>query len=166
MVSFDLWIPALTKPKETFASAKKKASWGDAILQFVIAGVIAGLISGFIGGAAAASALADQPGVTVTGAGSAVLGGLGAIFLAITTPIVMVVGAFIVCAIIGFLVNAIFKRKGELKQFYYVVALYNAPLTIVNSVLGAIPVVGMLTFVTMLYGLYLLYLSIKEVYQL
>jgi hypothetical protein len=165
MVSFDLWIPAVTKPKETFASAKKKADWGDAIIQLVIAGIIAGLIGGFVGGASLAGFLGSQPGTTVTGAGTAVLGGIGAIIGAIVTPIIYVVSLLVGCFILNLLVNAIFKGKGELKQLYYVVSLYYAPLAILSAVLSAIPVIGLATILVSLYELYLLYLAVKEVNQ-
>ena len=78
----------------------------------------------------------------------------------------MVVGLLVGCAIVNWLVQVLFKGKGNLKQLYYVTALYYAPLSLLSTVLSIIPVVGLLTIVIGLYQLYLLYLAVKEVHKL
>jgi len=166
MVSFNLWIPAVTKPKETFASAKKKVDRDDAIKQVAVAGIIGGLINGAIGGSKIAETLGILAMVSKNEA--AIFGwagaAIGAVVGAIAMPILMVACLFIGCFIIDLIVTKAFKGKGDSKQLFYLMALYTAPLSLLSTVLSLIPIIGLFTFLIGLYQIYLLYLAVKAVY--
>lgn len=144
MVEFptDLWIPALTKPGETFSKLKGKASLVDAVIVMAVVGLISGILMGL---------LAGPVGII----GGAIGGAIGAVIMSL-------VGVGVV-----WLIAKLLGGKGEFTQQYYVFTLFWAPITLINGVLGLVPVIGSLVSgLLSLYALYPLTLSIKQVHKL
>ncbi|NIO44678.1 MAG: hypothetical protein GTN36_03955 [Candidatus Aenigmarchaeota archaeon] len=159
-MNFNLWIDSLTKPIPTFKKEKKNATLGEGALHIAVAGLISGFISGIYQmffGAAFASYLSPFA--------SAFAGPM--IFLAslILTPIMAVIGWLILSGIL-YIFAMLFGGKGSYTTQSYLYAIYYAPLSIISSILVLIPIAGwILSFVLMIYGLYLLTMALKEVHN-
>lgn len=161
--TFNLWKDILTKPVETFKKEERNADWGKAVIHLIIAGVIAGFLTG----------LAVMAGLTaVTGMGGMGAGMIGAgigaaAFLVsiIVTPLVAVIAWIIVSGIL-YVFAMIFGAKGDFKNQSYLIALYLAPILVINTIFSLIPIIGpILGFLVMLYGLYLLTMALKQVHK-
>lgn len=64
---------------------------------------------------------------------------------------------------IVYLLGRAFGGTGEFGELAYGFALFSAPLTVLGSVVGIIPVVGpFIAFAVSIYGLYLTYLAIQS----
>jgi hypothetical protein len=131
------WISALTKPAEsTFEAEKPKADLTKAIIALVIGGVVSGFFSGV------SSLLWARGG----------LGGLlGSI---IVGPIIYIIAFFIVAAIL-YVTATVLGGKGDFTVHVYLGSLIFVPVSMINAVLGLIPILGGL--VGFLVGLYALY---------
>ncbi|MDO8624584.1 MAG: YIP1 family protein [Candidatus Diapherotrites archaeon] len=147
----DVWMNALLKPKETFASEKSKADLGKGIINFVIAG----LISGVIGFVATTFALGGSNGATGAVMGAAV-GALGIV----VSPIVMVIGSLIGAGVV-YLFAKLLGGKGTYTQLFYLTSLYAVPIAVLG-IIGIIPIIGLIGILVMLYTVYLEILAIAE----
>jgi hypothetical protein len=144
---FETWRRVLTQPGEPVFLQEKENPNGTlqtALIWMLIAGVVAAIF-GFIASAIGASSTAamlsqaglppevqEQMGPMLAAAtGSA---GLAAI---ITVPVFFLIGTFILHLIAGLL-----GGQGEYSKFAYLVATFQAPLTIASSVLSIIPFLG------------------------
>jgi len=136
---------------------------GQGILNIVIAGVI----SGFIGGLAALTGLSavggmGNAGTTMMGTGFGIMAFVTALII---TPILLLIGLFIISAII-YVFALILKGKGDFTKQTYMIAMFWSPILVVGSIAGIIPFVGgILNFLVGLYGLYLLTLALKQVHK-
>jgi len=135
----NLWIEALTKPKETFASQKAKADFASAAANYAVAGAIGGLIVYIM---------------SVIGMFPAKMGLEIIIQNAILYPIGAVIGVGIVHLLAGML-----GGKGGFTQQYHLMSILAPGLAVGSS----IPLVGILIG---LYGIYLSVLAVQEVYGL
>ncbi len=163
MIDFKIWKEVLTKPVEAFKKEEKKADLGKGAMHLIIAGVIAGFISGLavLFGITAVGTMGGFDSM-VMGAGVGVFAFIASLIL---TPIMSVIGWLIGSGII-YVFAMIFKGKGNFTNQSYLLALYGAPLMVINSILGIIPFIGpILAFLVWLYGLYLLTMAIKQVHK-
>ncbi len=155
------WKGALTEPRDTFASEKKKATLSGALMHIAVPSVIIGLLVGavfaFVG-----SLLSFIPGA----------GWLGALGIAaiIIMPIAFLAGFAVFQAVyvgIMHLVAGALGGKGGFTQLYYLNAMIFAPVFIISALLGIIPLLGALLSVLLwIYSLYLTVLAVKEVHSL
>ena len=136
-------MQVLTKPSEASFQAVKgsvKTSWT------VIALLVAGAISGLLG-----KLLSGDVGAMVTGLIGGAIGGL--------------IGYYI-GQVILWIFAKIFGGKGGLGFQANLLALFYAPLTVVNSILALIPVVGLiLTLIVGIYELVLLTFGLKVTHE-
>lgn len=155
----ELWQNALTKPVETLKTEKKNTDLMEGIKQvaiaFAIPGLLAGLVLVFIG-----SMLAFIPG-------AGFLAGLGIIAI-IAAPIFSAVFGVIAMAIgqaVLYVVSTAMGGKGTYEQQFYLSAIWSAPLMLLSMILGVVPFLGaLLSLLLSLYGLYLLWLTLKAVH--
>ena len=159
-MNFNLWIDSLTKPIPTFKKEKKKANLGEGALHMAVAGLITGFITGlyemFFGSIFASQFLPIA---------SPLAGPM--IFLAslIITPIIAVIWWLIVSGIL-YIFALLLGGKGSYATQSYLYAIYSAPLGIISSILLLIPLAGwLLSFILMIYGLYLLTMALKEAHN-
>lgn len=117
-VPFDLWIPALTKPTETFTKQKGKASLGDAVIAMCLAGLVGGAIGGL---------LAGLTGLVVGAIAGLIVSGL-------LSPLIVNGVIWVMAKILG--------GKGSYSEQTYFYSLFAAPILIIGGVLTLIPVVG------------------------
>jgi hypothetical protein len=179
---YQVWIDAVTKPNianyesianEPDASVGTAALWLFAALA--VGGIIGGLISLLFG-----SSLSSQLGPLLQSLppesqetlqpllGSA--GGAGGSFLGVIcgAPVGAVfglLGYFIGVGIQSWLAT-LFGGTGSFGKFFYVNAAYQAPITLVTSIVGNIPLVGCLGIFIGLYSLYLNFISLQAVHKL
>lgn len=79
-----------------------------------------------------------------------------------------VVGALIFFVIISFILNLIARAlggTGEYQDMVYAMSTYTAPMTIINGVLGGIPIVNLLVLFTGFYAFVLQIIAIKTVHR-
>jgi len=184
MISIDLWISALTKPKETFASAaKSKVMWSDAIVPLLIVGVVGGVIGGLVTMMTFSQTMAkvneqlQQLGIALPAAVVPQFGITEVIVNAIVTPIGLVIGMFVVTAIV-FAIARMIGGKGNwnvdfIRQFY-LTTISGCPLYLISIAANALIILslsfatisGLISLLVAVYGLYLLYLIVKEVHRL
>lgn len=155
-MDFNLWIDSLTKSVPTFKKEKKKVNLGEGALHMAIAGLITGFITGLyqmvIGSAITSQLFPMASGFVGVAAFLATL---------ILTPIWFVISWLIVSGIL-YIFALLFGGKGNYTTQSYLYAIYNAPLSIITTILALIPFVGpFLVFIVMLYGLYLLTMALK-----
>ncbi|MBI4896210.1 MAG: YIP1 family protein [Candidatus Aenigmarchaeota archaeon] len=151
MIDFNLWKKVLTSPVDAF---KKAGTLSDGLMHIVVAGLISGFISG----------LAVMLGFSKAGlsTGLGIAGFVGAL---IGTPIMFVIGTLIVSVIL--LVFAkLLSGKGDYGTQTYCLALYGAPLSIILTIAGLIPIIGaLLSALVALYSLYLLTIALRQTHQ-
>jgi hypothetical protein len=99
---------------------------------------------------------------TQAGAMGAVVGGAVGLVAIITTPIAMVI-AWLLMSVVLFIFAKLLGGKGGYGVQSHLIALYLAPLMVVMTVLGLIPVVGgIIGLLLELYSLYLLTMALKS----
>ena len=168
----DTWRRVLTQPGEPVFEQEKMNPNGTlqtALIWMLIAGVVAaifGLIAGAIGGSSAA-AIIDQmdlpPDVAAQLAPmiGPMLGG-GGLLAIVTVPVFFLIGTFIL-----HLIAKLLGGQGEYSKFAYLASTFQAPLTIVSSILAIIPLLGgCVSLLIAIYGYVLSYFAIKVNYGL
>ena len=157
------WIMALTKPKEAFDEFKGQASVGEAAKMFALVGAVLGLLAAVL-----LLVLASVAGTFMLVMGvPAWLIGIGVVGI-VVIPLLFALGyavaSFVSLWVFNF-VCGLLGGKGKFEELYFLIALYAIPLSIAMAVVGVIPFLGaLLHLLLMLYGLYLLYLVVKEVH--
>ena len=162
-LDFELWKNAITNPKETFKKEEKKANIGEGVKQIGIAGLITGAIVGIAAmvGLSYAGSVLGIPGMTA-GTGLGVVALLSSIIM---TPIFMVIYWILGSGII-YIFSMIFGGKGSFTKQSYLIAIYYAPIMVITSILGIIPVLGpIIGFIVALYSLYLLTMALKQAHK-
>ena len=159
-MNFNLWIDSLTKPIKTFKKEKHNANLTEGAIHIAVAGVISGFIVGLyqmVIGAAITSEIFPMFSGLV---------GVAAFFGSlILTPIMSVIGWLITSGVL-FVFALLFGGKGNYKTQSYLYAIYSAPLSIISSIVSLIPLIGpFLALLALVYGLYLLTMSLKEAHQ-
>lgn len=174
------WIRVLTGPGEAVFEQEQnspQATLTTGLIWTVLAAVVTGVL-GFIQSLLFASSAAgmmemfagmDLPpesrAMLESMAGGGMLAGMGgasSLLTIIISPIIFLIGA----GIIHLLAN-ILGGQGDFGRFAYLFAAIGAPISIVNSVLGFIPVVGgCVAFLLTIYSVVLNYFAIKVSYNL
>jgi hypothetical protein len=165
------WIRVLSGPKEeTFEQeqASPNATLSTALIWTVIAAVAAAIF-GFIQSLIFASSAQGMLGMIsqmvnqMMGAGLfAGAGGAGAFAGIIITPIAFLIGVGIIHLIANLL-----GGRGDFGRFAYLAAAIQAPVSIISSLLGFIPVLGgCVALLISIYSIVLEYFAIKVSYKL
>jgi hypothetical protein len=166
------WRRVVTQPGEPVFLEEKSNPNGTlqtAIIWMVIAGVVAGIfgaIAGAIGASSMAAMLgqADLPPEVMAQMGPLVstlsaTSGLAAI---ITVPLFFLIGTFIL-----HLIAKMLGGQGDYGKFAYLAGTFQAPLTIVSSILAVIPVLGgCVSFLIVIYTYVLSFFAVKANYGL
>lgn len=169
---FETWRRVLTQPGEPVFLQERENPNGTlqtALIWMVIAGVVAaifGFIASSIGASSAATILsqAGLPPEAQAQLGPMLAAATGSVGLAaiITVPVFFLIGTFILHLIAGML-----GGQGEYSKFAYLVATFQAPLTIASSILSIIPVLGgCVGFLIAIYGYVETYFAVKAHYGL
>jgi hypothetical protein len=147
---FMTWKKVLMEPKKAFAQMKGKPDLMVAAKHLVVAGVISGAIVAVIALLGLGAML---------GAGGAAIGGAVGLMALITTPIALLIGWMII-SIVLLVFAKLLGGKGDFAKHSYIIAMYLAPLTVLSTIVGLIPIAGgILGALVSLYGLYLLTLG-------
>lgn len=163
---FEIWLLALTRPREdTYQTivTDPGASIGRAALWIFITSLISyGIAMALQFGQMAAVLNQFEEAGNSLGA----MAGGGAILLLCGLPLVggmAVVGAMFYAAILQFVAGAL-GGTGTFRELFFGTASFTAPMTIITTGLGLIPIVGAcLTLPLSLYSLYLNALVLKAV---
>ena len=174
------WINVLTHPGEAaFAEERSRpqATLGTALIWIVIAAVVSGILGwlqiqlflGSTGGMAAMidqmnlpPEVADQMNTMMSNGMMGALMGGGGLASIIITPIGFLIGTGIL-----YLIARMFGGTGDFGRFAYLLAAFQAPISIISAVLGFVPVLGgCLTAVLGIYGIVLTYFAIKVEHSL
>lgn len=157
------WIRALTQPTEQnyaeIASDAPPGSNSKAYSWVFIATIIAALLNLIVAFVFQRSAIQGVNIFTLLG-GNAIIG-------LICIPIQGLLSILIFAIVIGLtqLIAGAMGGKGTYSKLLYTTAAFSAPLTIVSTIIGAIPSVGLLNIVLALYAIVLDVLTIKAVNQ-
>ncbi len=163
MIDFNIWKDVLMEPIKTFKQQEKKADLTQGLIHIAIAGVISGFFTG-IAALMGMGALGAMGGVSASLMGAGI-GAMAFVISLIVTPIITVIGFIVISAII-YIFAMIFGGKGDYVKQTYLIALYAAPLIVINSVVGLIPFLGgLIAFLVSLYGLYLLTMALKQAHK-
>lgn len=175
------WLRVLTHPEEaTFEEERIKpnANLGTALIYIVIAAVVAAIL-GFVGSSLMMPGQmsmvrqmleqADLPpevktqlGDWLTTGAMTGLAGVAGIFSVIWAPIGFLIGAGIL-----YLFARMLGGTGEFGNFAYLIAVAQAPLSILQALLSLIPMMGpCLVFILSIYGLVLAYYAVKVAHSL
>jgi hypothetical protein len=167
----ETWRRVLTQPGEPVFEQEKVNPNGTlqtALIWMLVAGVIAGIfgwIAGMMGASSAAAMLSqmDLPPEVMAQIGPmmgmATGGSLAAI---ITVPLGFLIGTFIM-----HLIAKMLGGQGEYPTFAYLVSTFQAPLTIISSILAIIPFLGgCVSVLILIYGYVMSYFAIKVNYNL
>lgn len=133
-------MAVVTRPGSTapFDAAKREASTVQTLIGLVILGLVGGIV-GLIQG-----------------------GGVGGL---ITAPIFTIVVFYIFSGIL-YVLAKVFGGTGDFTVQSYLLSLVAVPTGIVNSVLGLVPVLGILSIVVGLYAIFLDVYAIKSSHAL
>jgi MFS family permease len=158
-------VAVLTKPSVSTFEEHEKNNLAWALIYAVIAAVINAIIT-----VATAPLRAGQLRSQYEGKGmdpaqvdAAVAASSGGVTGAIIGALIgTIIGSLIYWGIVYGLGRA-FGGTGAFGELAWDLALFSAPLSIISTLLGAIPVVGgILAFAASMYGLYLTYLAIQS----
>jgi hypothetical protein len=139
---FNSSMAVLQRPSVATFEEHEKNDLQAATIYIAVAAAIAGVL------AAIGSAIRG----TGLGIGGALIGGV----------IGTLIGFYIYMGVV-YLLSRAFGGTGNFGELAYDISLFSAPLSVVNAVLGLIPVVGPLVGIVVgLYGLYLTYLGIQS----
>lgn len=162
------WTEVLTKPEKALKAAKGKGDLMDGIKAYAIAGLLVGLVAGIIAFLVAVMVAAFAgPIAAVVGIGAAI-----AILIGYTVG--YVVGALVIHFIAYLIATAGFNGKGKFDNQVYLGSIWAMPFAVLNMliiVVGIIPVLGwvlspLLGLALFVYGVYLLYLTVKVAHNL
>ncbi len=160
----DIWGYALTKPSTaTFEEILKdpKANRSPFLwvgLASLLGYIIAALLQSLFG-SSTLSAVTEQLGSQVN-AGSA----FASICCAPISAVFAVLG-FAISVGIYHLVAKMFQGEGTYSQLAFAIASFNVPITVVTSVIAAIPYVQFLAFPIGIYAIVLTVLAVKAVHK-
>lgn len=155
----ELWKGALMKPKETFAAAKGKADFGEALKMIAVGGVVGGALMG-IAVMMYASLLGGMFGGFLGVAMGAAFGAASIVMFIIMGVVGGIIGSIVISYILVY-VGKMMGGKGNFNQQLYLLALVQAPAAIIMGVLFLIPLLG---FVLVgLFGLYCIYLEVLAI---
>ncbi len=156
-----IWKSALTNPKKTFASEKKKGSLMAGAKNLAVPGVVLGLVVGLV--AFLFSALFSLiPGLSI-------LAAFGAAAI-IILPVVFAIGLIVMNLIgagINHLIATLLGGKGKYEQFFYISSIFTAPILLITMLVVIVPLLGWIAALLLeIYSLYLMVLALKEVHSL
>lgn len=177
------WINAVTQPNEAFYDNERRspnATLGTAIIWIVIAAVVSALV-GALGLAIGLNALSNSgvfeeilsdPGIPdearlvfeafLSGGGMGGLAGGALVAGIIWAPIGFLIGTGIM-----HLIARLLGGQGDFGRFSYLVAAFQAPISIVSSLLGLVPFLGgCVSGLLGIYSIFLAYFAIKTEHQL
>jgi hypothetical protein len=148
-------IAVLSRPSASTFEEHEQNNLGWALIYSLIAGVINAVIT-WIG-----SLLFPQP---IPGLEPGMAAGQPSnIFFSMPVTLIVTVIFLLIYWGIVYLLGRAFGGTGEFGELAYGFALFSAPLTVIGSVVGIIPVVGpFIAFAASIYGLYLTYLAIQS----
>src|SRR5258708_4043177 len=159
------WIKAVTERSvttfEQIASDAAASSNSRAYNWLFIAGIIAGVIN-FLGGFIFPKTL------PFPGADSRIVQGSPSLLgLLCGVPIAVLIGILILVVIVGVtqIIAGLLGGTGTFSKLMYTTAAINAPITILSSVFGLVPIVACLNLPLVLYGLVLHVMAVKAVNQ-
>lgn len=165
-----VWIKAFTQPNRTAyeeIAEDPGASLGKGILWIAIAGFLGGLISGILGlifNGGMLSMLgqyAGDYGYAFQRTGGGILSVIGSTFGGMVGG---VIGALIVTGIVQLVARAL-GGTGSFDKLFYTFAAIQAPLVLITSLLGGIPLLGCITPLFSIYGLVLMVIANQAVHQ-
>ena len=166
------WIKAVTSPNPSFAEGEQsnpQATWTPALVWMVIAGLVAA-VTGFIAlqmGAGAMTAMVPMfldsvPDMTAEARAqveaalmqqtSLFAFGMGAFGSVVSVPIGFFIGTGI-----SFILARLLGGQGSFSRYAYITAAFAAPLSILSSIIGMIPVVSCLAIGVSIYQIILSY---------
>ena len=162
------WIKALTQPNvatfEQIANDAPPDSYSKALTWIFAATLVSGLINVVVGLVFSSAARFSN----VRGIDPATLQGTSTVVSLICVPVIGLISVIITAIIVGIthLVARALGGTGTYNKLIYTTAAYSAPLTIVSSLIGVIPVVGAcVNLILGIYGLVLNVTSVKAVHQ-
>jgi len=162
-IDFKLWKEVLVNPVKTFKKQEKKSNLTLGALNILIAGVVAGFFYGLLimsGFSTAGYMQGLRAGIMGTGVGV-----MGFVLSIVTFPIVYLVSWFITSGIL-YLFAVVLGGKGTFTKQSYLMALYQSPLIVIQTILLSIPIIGpIISLLVGIYGLYLLTLALKQVHK-
>ncbi len=148
-------IAVLTRPSASTFEEHEQNNLGWALIYSLIAGLINAVLS-WIG------SLLFPP--RIPGLESDMAAGQPSdIFFLIPTALIGTVVFLLIYWGIVYLLGRAFGGTGAFGELAYGFALFSAPLTVIGSLVGIIPFVGVvLSFAVSIYGLYMTYLAIQS----
>lgn len=179
--TWQTWLRVITHPEEaTFEEERIKpnATLGTALIYVVIAAVVTAILS-FVGSSLMMPSqmgmvrqmldqadlppeLKSQLGEWLAAGAMTGLAGVASIFSIVWAPIGFLIGTGIL-----YLFARMLGGNGEFGNYAYLIAVGQAPLTILQGVLSLIPFMGpCLVLVTTIYGLVLTYYATKVAHNL
>lgn len=180
---FRTWFSAISQPNEAFYDNERRspnATLTTAIIWIVIAAVISailgaiGLFAGFsaLQGSGIFDEILSDPEIPpefrmmaetfLSGGGMAGIAGASLIANVIWAPIGFIIGTGIL-----HLIARLFSGQGNFGRFAYLTAAFQAPITVITSMLGLVPVLGgCISILLAIYSLVLTYFAIKTEHQL
>jgi hypothetical protein len=158
-------IAVLTKPAVSTFEEHEKNNLAWALIYAVIAAVINAIITVATAPLRAGQMRAqyEAMGMSPEQIDAAVASGGGGVVGAIIGALIAtIIGSLIYWGIVYGLGRA-FGGTGAFGELAWDLALFSAPLSVISTLLGAIPVVGgIIAFAASIYGLYLTYLAIQS----
>lgn len=181
--TFQTWINAVTQPNEEFYDSERRspnATLGTAVIWIVIAAVVSGLVGALslaIGLNALSNAgifdeILSDPSIPqearvllegfLSGGGLSGLAGGAVVAGIIWAPIGFLFGTGIL-----HLIARLLGGQGNFGRFAYLNAAFQAPISIVSSLLGLVPFLGgCISGLLGIYSLVLAYFAIKTEHEL
>lgn len=178
---FETWLKVLTKPGEAVFQQEREnpqATLTTALIWIVISAVVVaalGFISSFfllnaLGGGGGFDEMlqqADMPPEAQqlapffsTALATGLAGSLG-VFSIILAPI-----AFLIGVAIWHVIASLLGGKGSFETYAYLLATFQAPLSIISALLGLIPLAACLSPLISIYQLVLIYFATKVAHDL
>lgn len=175
------WLNVLTHPGEAAFEqerVKPNATLGTALIYVIIGAVVAAIFS-FIGAGLTLPsqmmmvqrmlAQADLPpevksqlGGWLTGGVMTGMAGVGGVFSIISAPIGFLIGVGIL-----YLIARLLGGTGDFGNYAYLIAIFQAPLTIVEALVSLVPVLGgCVAAILGIYSLVLTYYATKVAHNL
>jgi len=162
---YAVWATALTRPNlasyEALAS-QPQASLSRASLWVFLSATLAGLIS--LAVTLAFPSLSPFPTGATEGLSGSSAPYLVLLCMAPFLGAMAVLGLYISAGISHVIARAL-GGIGEFRQLAFVMAAYTSPISIVSSIMGAIPLVNLLVLPITLFTIYLNILAIKAVHR-
>lgn len=156
-------IAVLTRPSVSTFEEYEKNNLGWALIYSVTAGVINAII-GAIRSVLFPMVLTPemQAQLEASGIDPATAAAQPGLFVSIGGAIVATVVGLLIAWGITYLLGRAFGGTGEFGELAYDMAFFGAPLTVIGSVLGLIPILGGIAAIGLaIYNLYLTYLAIQ-----